>query len=72
MNHALSDGTTRSFLTVKQFASKYPAFHESNLRWLIFNQETNGFSAAVVRIGRRVLIDEQKFFEVVEDAYITK
>ena len=32
------------------------------LRHLIFHETTNGFSECVVRIGRRVLIDEQKFF----------
>lgn len=66
MSHSISDGTLRSFLTVKQFANKYPAFHESSLRWLLFNQDRNGFSAAFVKLGRRVLIDEQKFFQVVD------
>ena len=33
------------------------------LRHLIFYEKTNGFSACVVRVGRRVLIDEDKFFE---------
>ena len=33
------------------------------LRHLIFHEKTNGFSACVVRVGRRVLIDEAKFFE---------
>lgn len=32
------------------------------LRHLIFNEATNGFSECVVRVGRRVLIDEEKFF----------
>lgn len=33
------------------------------LRHLIFNEETNGFSKCVVRVGRRVLIDEDRFFQ---------
>lgn len=33
------------------------------LRHLIFNAETNGFNKVVRRIGRRVLIDEDAFFE---------
>ena len=53
-------------LTVRQFACKYPAFSESSLRWLIFNQAENGFSAAFVKLGRRVLIDVQKFFQAVD------
>ena len=33
------------------------------LRHIIFHAETNGFKEAIVRVGRRVLIDESKFFE---------
>lgn len=33
------------------------------LRHLIFYEHTNGFNCCVVRVGRRVLIDEDKFFE---------
>lgn len=36
------------------------------LRHLIFYEQTNGFSECVVRVGRRVLIDEDKFFRWVE------
>lgn len=61
--------------TTKQFSSKYPAFTEAALRNLIFKAERrqstsgeipgNGLAdaGAVVRIGRKVLIDEEKFFE---------
>lgn len=36
------------------------------LRHLIFHADTNGFKDAFRRVGRRVLIDEEKFFECVE------
>lgn len=36
------------------------------LRHLIFYEYTNGFHHCVVRLGRRVLIDEGKFFEWAE------
>lgn len=49
------------FTTVEQLANKYPAFTQSSLRWMLFNRATNGLDAAVVQIGRRVLIDEQAF-----------
>ncbi|WP_347987337.1 hypothetical protein [Methylomonas sp. AM2-LC] len=54
--------------TVKQFQQKHFAFKESGLRALIFNEHTNGLakSGAIVRIGRKVLIDEAKFFAWVE------
>ncbi|MCX7091899.1 MAG: hypothetical protein NTY50_00390 [Methylobacter sp.] len=50
--------------TVNQFTAKQPAFTRASLRALIFNENTNGLakSGAIVRIGRKVLIDEAKFF----------
>jgi hypothetical protein len=33
------------------------------LRHLIFNAKSNGFDKVVRRVGRRVLIDEQAFFD---------
>lgn len=37
------------------------------LRGLIFNRKTNGFDRVVKKVGRRVLIDEQAFFEWVAE-----
>jgi len=37
------------------------------LRHLIFHEHKNGFSKCVCRVGRRVLIDEQAFFEWVAE-----
>ncbi|GAB4262891.1 MAG: hypothetical protein Kow0065_13620 [Methylomicrobium sp.] len=54
--------------TVQQFASKYPAFPVGALRQHIFRENQNGLkkAGAVKRIGRKVLIDEEKFFEWIE------
>lgn len=54
--------------TVKQFTENQPAFTTGGLRAWIFNEHTNGLSksGAIVRIGRKVLIDNQKFFAWVE------
>jgi hypothetical protein len=49
--------------TVSLFASRHPAFTESSLRWLLFNAHENGMEAAVIRVGRRVLIHEERFLE---------
>jgi len=51
--------------TVKQFTERHPAFPEGGLRHRIFHAESNGLveSGAIVRNGRRVLIDEEIFFE---------
>ena len=56
------------YLTVNQFTAKHTAFNIGGLRSLIFNEHQNGLaeSAAIVRIGRKVLIDENKFFAWVQ------
>lgn len=36
---------------------------QGGLRHLIFHAKTNGFDRVIRRAGRRVLIDEQAFFE---------
>jgi hypothetical protein len=53
-----------TLLTVKQFSEKHPAFTHGSIRALIFNESSNGLAkaGAIVRIGRRVLVDEEKFF----------
>ncbi len=59
---------TPIFSTVAQFAEKQPAFTGASLRALIFNERTNGLTkaGAIVRVGRKVLINEEKFFAWVE------
>lgn len=60
--------TAIQYLTVSQFCENHRAFKPGGLRSLIFNERTNGLaeSGAIVRIGRKVLIDEAKFFAWVE------
>jgi hypothetical protein len=67
---------TRPLMTVRQFSEKHHAFSQGSLRNLIFLAESrktskgtiegNGLNVALVRIGRKVLIDEEKFFQWVE------
>ncbi len=54
--------------TVKQFAEKHPAFPIGGLRHRLFYKETNGLndSGAIVHNGRRILINEEKFFQWLE------
>lgn len=61
-----SQSTGRSLLTVRQFSIKYPAFPEGGLRYLIFNQNHNGFDKCIRRVGKKVLIDETAFFAWVD------
>jgi len=69
------DSAPRDLFTVAQFSERRPAWTQASLRNLILNSRDrlnsrgekiagNGLeeAGAIVRIGRRVLIDEQAFF----------
>lgn len=55
------------YATVAQLARLYPAFTQGSIRWLIFNESTNGFSKVIRRIGRKVIINLQEFKKYIED-----
>lgn len=67
----------RTLLTVRQFSDKHPAFRQGAIRNLIFLAESrktskgtiqgNGLNIALVRIGRKLLIDEAKFFQWIDE-----
>jgi len=66
----------RTLSTVRQFSEKYPAFSQGSLRNLIHLSTErysskgkipgNGLDMALLRIGRKRLIDDVRFFEWVE------
>lgn len=58
----------RVYSTVQQFSKRHQAFTVGGLRHQIFNEESNGLakSGAIVRNGRRILINEQKYFDWLE------
>ena len=64
----MTNQTAWTFLTVQQLIEKHPAFTNGGMRSLIFYENTNGLAAsgAVLRIGRKVLINETKFFAWIE------
>lgn len=55
---------SKQLLTVNQFAKQYPAFNQGGLRNYIFFENSNGLkqSKAILRIGRKILIDVDRFF----------
>ncbi len=55
---------TPTLLTVSQFSEQFPAFPVGGLRWQIFNEDNNGLrnACAIVRVGRKVLINVDKYF----------
>ena len=57
----------RSLFTLRNFASKHPgAFTEPSLRWLAFNRDHNGFADAFIKVGRRIFVDENRFFDAID------
>lgn len=66
----------RALFTVRQFSEKHAAFTQGALRNYFFLSEDrqtskgiikgNGLAAALVRIGRKLLIDEAKFFQWID------
>ncbi len=53
---------SRNLQTVQAFANAGP-FTQGQLRWWIFQSETNGLAAAgaIVRVSKRVYIDVERF-----------
>lgn len=72
-----SPSQSRTLLTVRHFSDKHPAFTQGAIRNLIFLAESrktskgiitgNGLNIALVRIGRKLLIDEAKFFQWIDE-----
>ena len=57
----------KNYLTVKQMAAKHPAFSEASLRYHIFNETRNGLDKALIRVGKKILIDEDAFWAWLEN-----
>jgi hypothetical protein len=49
-----------TLMTIRQFSEKHPFMSESSIRWLIFKGE---IESCLVRLSRRIYLDENKFFE---------
>ncbi|MGA7980546.1 MAG: hypothetical protein WCA32_09995 [Chromatiaceae bacterium] len=56
---------SRVLLTVRQLAEQQPGLTVGGIRWDLFNRRTNGLdqSGAVVRRGRRLLIDANAYVD---------
>ncbi len=74
MEIAAANQMQRNLQTFRQFAEKNPAFSQSSLRNLTQRFKTfrgliegNGLDFALIRLGRKVLIDESRFFVWVDE-----
>jgi hypothetical protein len=59
----LHETELRRYIPVAKWGQYHPWPSVGGLRYLIFNGRINGFDACVVRIGRKILIDESAFFD---------
>lgn len=59
--------TKPHLVTVRQFCEQYPWPTESAVRAYIYRAEEKGLTDAFIRVGRRVLIDAEKFFELIRE-----
>ena len=61
----MQTSTARRFLTVRQMADEQPGLSIGSIRWDLFNREKNGLVAAgaVVRRGRKVILDSEKYLD---------
>lgn len=49
--------------TAKQIVAACPALTKDSLKKMMFHSQTNGLEEHLIRLGRRVLIDEQGFLD---------
>lgn len=61
----MTDISTK-YLTVKQLSEKYPAFPASGIRHLIFHAKAKSFENCLIRVGRKVLVDSERFSAWIE------
>lgn len=54
------------FYSVKDFCRNNESFKEGGIRHLIFNEDQNGFKGCFPKVGRKRLVDVEKFFKRIE------
>ncbi len=64
--HETFSSVGRKLIPVTKWNEHHPWPPIGGLRYLIFHSETNGFCHCIRRVGRKVLIDETRFFEWVD------
>ncbi|HOH28214.1 MAG TPA: hypothetical protein PLC40_00945 [Candidatus Hydrogenedentes bacterium] len=55
-------------LSVTQFCQKHEWATQGGIRHLLFNREMNGFDRCVVRLGRKILLNEAAVFEWLKES----
>ena len=58
-------------LSIRDFAKKHSFMSENSIRWLLFKDEP-GIEDCLVRVSRRIYIDETKFFNFLQQTQVRK
>jgi hypothetical protein len=56
-------GPRKRYIPIPEWKKYYDWPKESAFRFWIFNAQQNGFNKVIIRVGRRILIDEDAFFD---------
>ena len=56
-----------NIIPVSKWNDHYDWPPAGGMRYLIFHARTNGFDNAFLRVGRRVLVDVDRFWSIVEE-----
>jgi hypothetical protein len=64
-----STENTRKIFSVRQLANRYEFLTENTIRWIIYKNEP-GLEDCLIRISRRIYIDEDKFLEFLDEKSI--
>jgi hypothetical protein len=62
----MNEHTETQFIPVPDWNKHYEWPPTGGMRHIIFHATSNGFEDAFVRVGRRILIDRKRFWEIVE------
>ena len=52
-------GDRKMKMTVQQYVDSHPYYTLAAFRWILFNRATNGINKAVIKIGKKILIDSE-------------
>lgn len=54
------------YIPLTKWEKHHPWPTVGQLRWFVFNAQTNGFEVCIRKVSGRILIDESAFFEWVD------
>lgn len=63
----MNNTSERKLIPLTQWNDYHPWPTQAGLRYLTFNADQNNFKSVIRRSGRRILLDEQAFFQWIDE-----